>query len=137
MGGLICRCLIQKIIPEKYPERKATDFVESLFTYGTPHGGIEFDVGFGMIERLRDMFGIAGAQVFGPRRMYSYLTPNATEEEPPKGWRANDMPDGAVLSGNDSPLVQTGTGASQPPQGPAGPATIAFPSRDLRGWDFS
>lgn len=92
MGGLICRSLIQKIIPEKYPDRKATDFVESLFTYGTPHGGIEFDVGFGMIERLRDMFGIAGAEVFGPRRMYSYLTPNATEKEPPKGWRANDMP---------------------------------------------
>jgi hypothetical protein len=95
LGGLICRSLIQKIIPEKHPDRKATDFVESLFTYGTPHGGIEFDVGFGMIERLRDMFGIAGAEVFGPRRMYSYLTPNPTEEEPPKGWRANDMPDTA------------------------------------------
>lgn len=91
MGGLICRSLIQKIIPEKYPEKKATDFVETLFTYATPHGGIEFEVGFGMIERVRDMFGIGGADIFGPRRMYSYLTPNAGES-PPDNWKANEMP---------------------------------------------
>jgi hypothetical protein len=92
MGGLICRCLIQKIIPEKRPEKKATDFVETLFTYATPHGGIEFDIGFGMIERLRDMFGIGGADIFGPRRMYSYLTPSP-EGSPPDDWRPNEMPD--------------------------------------------
>jgi Putative serine esterase (DUF676) len=91
MGGLICRCLIQKIIPEKRPEKKATDFVETLFTYATPHGGIEFDIGFGMIERVRDTFGIGGADVFGPRRMYSYLTP-APKESPPDDWRPNEMP---------------------------------------------
>lgn len=95
MGGLICRSVIQKIIPERFPggEKKATDFIESLFTFGTPHGGIEFDVGFGMIERLRDMFGIAGADVFGPSRMYSYLTPKSEGASPPDGWKPQEMPD--------------------------------------------
>ena len=88
MGGLICRSLVQKIIPDRYPDRAATDFVARLFTYGTPHGGIEFDVGFGLFERIRDTFGIAGADVFGPRRMYEYLTPERDRDPggPPAGW---------------------------------------------------
>jgi hypothetical protein len=92
MGGLICRCLIQKIIPEA--GERAADYVDRLFTYGTPHGGIEFDVGFGLIERLRDEFGIAGSDVFGRERMYEYLTPGAKSgDTPPRGWTAREMPD--------------------------------------------
>jgi pimeloyl-ACP methyl ester carboxylesterase len=95
MGGLICRSLIQKIIPDEYgTDKRATDFVGRLFTYGTPHGGIEFAVGGGMIERLRDAFGVAGADVFGPGRMYEYLTPKASQADgPPEGWKPQDMPD--------------------------------------------
>ncbi|MFA9431677.1 esterase/lipase family protein [Egicoccus sp. AB-alg2] len=95
MGGLICRSLIQKIIPDQRPGRHATDYVARLFTYGTPHGGIQFDVGFGLFERLRDTFGIAGAEVFGPRRMYEYLTParDTAPKGPPKGWSPLDVPD--------------------------------------------
>lgn len=88
MGGLICRSLIQKIIPDQRPDRAATDYVARLFTYGTPHGGIEFEVGFGLLERVRDAFGIGGADVFGPRRMYAYLTPERDRlpDGPPDGW---------------------------------------------------
>lgn len=96
MGGLICRSLIQKIIPDKYGgERRATDIVGRLFTYGTPHGGIEFAVGGGMIERLRDAFGAAGSDVFGPGRMYEYLTPERARQAdgPPEGWKPQEMPD--------------------------------------------
>ena len=95
MGGLICRSLIQKVIPDQRPERPATDYVSRLFTYGTPHGGIEFEVGFGLFERVRDTFGIAGADVFGPRRMYEYLTPQDEYDPggPPKGWSPLDVPD--------------------------------------------
>jgi len=100
MGGLICRCLLQKIIPEAYDgsagtERKrAIDFVERLFTYGTPHGGIEFDVGFGMIERIRDSIGFAGGDIFGPGRMYEYLTPRTDPpQQRPEDWKARLMPD--------------------------------------------
>ncbi|GIF63125.1 hypothetical protein Ais01nite_11600 [Asanoa ishikariensis] len=73
MGGLICRSVIQRHIP--LLSGKATDYIARLFTYGTPHGGIEFDVGFGLIEKLRDLTGISGADIFGPGRMYEYLTP--------------------------------------------------------------
>lgn len=97
MGGLICRCLIEKIIPDLRPDRRATDYVSRLFTYGTPHGGIEFEVGFGLFERIRDIFGVAGADVFGPRRMYEYLTPEARRDPhgPPDGWSAVGIDDEA------------------------------------------
>ncbi|MDQ3784887.1 MAG: alpha/beta fold hydrolase [Actinomycetota bacterium] len=94
MGGLICRCLVQKIIPESERGARAFGHVDRIFTYGTPHGGIVFDVGFGLIERLRDEFGFADADVFGPKRMYEYLTPGAEAGTvPPEGWSARDMPE--------------------------------------------
>ena len=94
MGGLICRCLIQKIIPEMGNGHRATDYVDRLFTYGTPHGGINFDVGFGLVERLRDETGVGGADIFGPRRMYQYLTPGVEGDAgPPEDWDARNMPD--------------------------------------------
>lgn len=92
MGGLICRCLIQKIIPEA--KEKAPDHVDRLFTYGTPHGGISFDLGFGLIERLRDEFGPAGSEMFTPELMFEYLTPGsdtAPGNKPGRGWRPNVM----------------------------------------------
>lgn len=102
MGGLVARSMIQKFIPERYGanepgpggRRLAADFVDRLFTYGTPHGGIEFDIGMGLIERLRDATGIGGADIFGPKRMYQYLTPGAGRDDvPPSDWDARVMPD--------------------------------------------
>ncbi|MCX4683590.1 alpha/beta hydrolase [Kitasatospora purpeofusca] len=93
MGGLICRCLLQKVIPEQREGKRATDYVSKLFTYGTPHGGITFAVGFGVPEALRDTFALNGADIFGPDRMYQYLTPNPDPDGPPEGWRAVDMAD--------------------------------------------
>jgi len=91
MGGLICRCLIQKVLPDRGDH--ALNHIDRLFTYGTPHGGINFDVGFGLLERIRDTFNIEGGDIFGPRRMYDYLTPSAYKSDgPPKGWRANVIP---------------------------------------------
>jgi len=101
MGGLICRSLISRVIPDTYgvetpgPRQRhlAADFVDRLFTYGTPHGGIEFDVGFGLFERLRDEFGLGGADIFGPQRMYEYLTPAAARQpRVPEKWDARMMP---------------------------------------------
>jgi pimeloyl-ACP methyl ester carboxylesterase len=92
MGGLVCRCLLQKILPDL--GRDPAECVGKLFTYGTPHGGITFDVGFGMLEKLRDAIGINGAQIFGPERMYEYLTPKAdlAPDGRPRDWRAREMP---------------------------------------------
>ncbi len=105
MGGLVARSMVQKIIPETYGahgdgspgpggRRLAAEFVDRLFTYGTPHGGIEFDIGGGLLERLRDTFGIHGADIFGPRRMHQYLTPGAgLDAEPPDDWDPRVLPD--------------------------------------------
>jgi hypothetical protein len=99
MGGLICRCLLQKVIPDERPGRSGTDFVDKVFTYGTPHGGISFEAGFGMIEKLRDTFGIHGADIFGPERMRKYLTPEkaasagAADGGQSDGWLPEHMPD--------------------------------------------
>jgi hypothetical protein len=104
MGGLICRCLLQKIIPEQRPGRTGTDFVDKVFTYGTPHGGIRFEAGFGLFEKLRDTFGIHGADVFGPERMHMYLTPAGGGPSGERGdgeggadgeWQPGQMPDEA------------------------------------------
>ncbi|MEH0581559.1 MULTISPECIES: alpha/beta fold hydrolase [Streptomyces] len=90
MGGLICRCLIQKILPEA--QVKPTDVVAKFFTYGTPHGGIAFDFGFGALERLRDAIGVNGAEIFGRERMHQYLTPGAGAEQKPKDdWDPRSM----------------------------------------------
>ncbi|TQS46917.1 esterase/lipase family protein [Cryptosporangium phraense] len=92
MGGLICRCLLQKVLPDKGLD--PADWVDKLFTYATPHGGIAFDVGFGLLERLRDLTGIDGADIFGRDRMYQYLTPAAQRGgRPPAGWKPEEMPD--------------------------------------------
>ncbi|MDP3967092.1 MAG: alpha/beta hydrolase [Nocardioides sp.] len=99
MGGLICRCLIQKVIPEQRGgdgvsggTRGATDYVERLFTYATPHGGIEFDIGFGLFEKVRDLIGINGADIFGPARMWDYLNPGDPGPVPPN-WDPREIPD--------------------------------------------
>lgn len=98
MGGLICRSMIQRSVPNAYGSTgpRARDLVESLFTYATPHGGISFDTGGGLIEAVRDKFGLFGADIFGHARMYQFLTPDSQRQDrPPDGWdpRVNPDPD--------------------------------------------
>ncbi|RBY94436.1 hypothetical protein DQ244_03735 [Blastococcus sp. TBT05-19] len=103
MGGLICRSMIQRVIPEQTRAGgrlrldAAADHVQSLFTYGTPHGGIEFALGFGLLEKVRDALDINGAEIFGRQRMYDYLTPRTdptVDGSPPEDWREVEMPAG-------------------------------------------
>lgn len=114
MGGLICRCLIQKIIPDRAGTQlgvgAAADVIDRFFTYATPHGGIEFSAGFGLVERLRDAFGIAGADIFGPRRMWEYLTPGGDAGRPPRGWTPREMPAEAFPKARLFTLVGTNPG---------------------------
>ncbi|HWS58712.1 MAG TPA: hypothetical protein VN257_09240, partial [Actinotalea sp.] len=114
MGGLIGRCLLQKVIPDHVrvggTAEQAADVVDKFFTYATPHGGIEFAVGLGLLERLRDTFGIAGADIFGPQRMWQYLTPVGGPRKATKGWRPQEMPDGAFPKDRIFTLVGTNPG---------------------------
>lgn len=75
MGGLVCRSLLQKIYPEH--KEHGPDHVARFFTFGTPHGGIQFRTGLGFLERIRDAIGALSSDDFGPDRMYAYLTPGA------------------------------------------------------------
>ena len=51
MGGLVCRCYLQNRDIPDLEGKKSRDWtkkgVDKLFTYATPHGGIEFRKGFG------------------------------------------------------------------------------------------
>jgi pimeloyl-ACP methyl ester carboxylesterase len=78
MGGLICRSLLQRGYPEA--GLKSSDIVDKLFTYGTPHGGIHFDVGGGLLEWARDRIGWNNSDDFGKDRMYQYLLGDARKD---------------------------------------------------------
>jgi pimeloyl-ACP methyl ester carboxylesterase len=110
MGGLICRCLIQKVIPDLQRQNpgdaRASHIVDRLFTYATPHGGIEFELGMGLFERIRDAFGIAGADIFGPDRMWEYLNP-ADPGPRPEHWQPEEMPDAAFPKDRVFTLIGT------------------------------
>jgi hypothetical protein len=112
MGGLICRSMMQRVVPERTGRPDgAVDLVSRLFTYGTPHGGIEFAVGFGLAEKLRDLFDVNGAEIFGPDRMYRYLTPDLPgtprAERRPRDWRPTTMPEGGFPADRVFCLVGT------------------------------
>ncbi|HEX2057832.1 MAG TPA: hypothetical protein VHI71_05635 [Actinomycetota bacterium] len=92
MGGLVCRAMLQKVCQTGGRE-PGHDIVDKLFTYGTPHGGIEFDKGGGLIDWALETFGPAGSDIFSPDLMYGYLDPNAQwGDKAPGGWRANEIP---------------------------------------------
>ncbi|MFP3466043.1 esterase/lipase family protein [Leifsonia sp. SIMBA_070] len=88
MGGLVARCMMQKICetPDEHgnPRRHATDIVARLFTYATPHGGINFTGG--LLNWAMETFGPDGSQIFSPPKMYGYLTKGAKfGDTPPAG----------------------------------------------------
>ena len=79
MGGLICRCYLQNPdIPDIDGNRgdakkESTLGVDKVFTYGTPHRGIEFRGGLSWLEGMRDFFDPNNAGNFGPQRMREFL----------------------------------------------------------------
>lgn len=85
MGGLVARCMMQKICetPDESgdPRRHAKDLVARLFTYATPHGGINFTAG--LLNWAMETFGPDGSEIFSPPKMYGFLTPKATFGDTP------------------------------------------------------
>lgn len=77
MGGLICRCHLQYPNIQDLEGNSSEDWrkkgVDKLFTYGTPHGGIEFPRGLGWADGLRDFFDPNNAGNFGTKRMREFL----------------------------------------------------------------
>jgi pimeloyl-ACP methyl ester carboxylesterase len=96
MGGLIARCMIQKI-SQQYDEAAqrqrtpANQLVRKLFTFGTPHGGIQFEIA--ALDWAMETFGPAGGDIFSPRLMYGYLDKDANwGDEAPDGWDPRVIP---------------------------------------------
>jgi pimeloyl-ACP methyl ester carboxylesterase len=89
MGGLIARCMMQKVAEEQ--GEQANELVAKLFTYGTPHGGIVFQTA--ALNWAEDVIGPAGSNIFAPEKMYSYLTPHKKfGDPPPDGWDPQSIP---------------------------------------------
>lgn len=104
MGGLIARCMMQKVAVEK--KDPAKNLVAKLFTYGTPHGGIVFQTG--LLNWFEDVIGPAGSDIFAPEKMYGYLTPGQKFGDlAPKGWDPQKMPPDVFDTNNVFCLIGT------------------------------
>jgi len=62
MGGLICRCLLQNVSP-------SDPRVDKVFTYATPHGGIDLR----LLGNVPDFLRINNSENFNEERMRKYL----------------------------------------------------------------
>lgn len=116
MGGLICRSMLQQVCltpiqnadKTETPRQPGSDLVDKLFTYGTPHGGITFAAGGGLIDWAVETFGPAGSDIFSPRKMYGYLTPGAKwGDQGPEGWSSQEMPTEALPAERIFSLIGT------------------------------
>jgi len=97
MGGLIARCMIQKVAHDQQEEAK--NLVAKLFTYGTPHGGIVFQTG--LMNWFEEVMGPAGSDIFSPEKMYGYLTPGRKfGDRSPDDWDPQSIP-AEVFDTND------------------------------------
>jgi len=116
MGGLVARCMMQKIclLPDKRDpntprdREPAKNLVSKFFTYGTPHGGISFDIG--ALNWAEEAFGPAGADIFAPAKMYGYLTKDAQFGDAPadrSNWDPQVIPEDIFPAANMFCLVGT------------------------------
>lgn len=74
MGGLVIRCFLQN---DKIGDPAAKKYVDKVFTYATPHNGIELEI----IGNVPSFFTAQSADNFNRERMCSYLgLPAGTEK---------------------------------------------------------
>jgi hypothetical protein len=86
MGGLVCRTLIQNLLPSKNQNPKR--WVHRLVTLGTPHKGIDLGHVPDFIENMATSWlNVFGSKIFETKNMLRYL------KLPPKGYEANSLGD--------------------------------------------
>jgi pimeloyl-ACP methyl ester carboxylesterase len=107
MGGLVCRCLLEKVLPER--KESSSKVIDKFVTFGTPHGGIEFAVGNGALETARDWLGIKDQDNFGRQRMFEFLTPGKGAKKAPEDFDSRTMRSGTFPP--DRVLCIVGTNA--------------------------
>ena len=136
MGGLICRCYLQNRDIPDLDGGQSDDWrrkgVDKVFTYGTPHGGIEFRRGLGWLEGLRDFLDPNNAGNFGPRRMREFLDLPDTE---PLDSLNGRFPAERVfcLVGTDSRDYGAALGLSKHATGPLSDGLVQIRNAAVRG----
>jgi hypothetical protein len=71
-----------------------SSIVAKLFTYAAPHHGISTEIAPGLVEWIKDHIDPNGSAIFGPDRMFAYLTPQEPPDaKAPPGWQPNVMTD--------------------------------------------
>lgn len=126
MGGLVVRSYIQKVYPEKAlaGERPPETPVDKVFTYGTPHNGIEvrglgnhiniglFDISNFSRRKMRGFLGLPATDdpyadvndlngTFDPRRMFCLIGTNERDYDIPASTAAvGPLSDGLVRIDN-------------------------------------
>lgn len=70
MGGLVCRTLLQNVLPAANEDPKR--WVHRLVTMGSPHGGIELS-NIAALQQLAAPLNIQDSSMFLPDRMRAYL----------------------------------------------------------------
>lgn len=70
MGGLIARCYLQNICAGE------ESFVDKVFTYASPHGGIDFR----LVGNIPDFLRVNNMENFNERRMRDYLSLDSDED---------------------------------------------------------
>jgi hypothetical protein len=85
MGGLVCRTLIQNLLPANSKDPK--QLIHRLVTLGTPHGGIELSQVPDFIETIATSWlNLFDSGIFNPKRMLDYLKLS-------KGYEAHSLGD--------------------------------------------
>jgi pimeloyl-ACP methyl ester carboxylesterase len=119
MGGLVCRAFLQN---PKLGSKDARGAVDKLFTYATPHNGIDLRIvrnvpgwlSFGDVNnfnraRMADYLGLPGEEDvsvvtnFPPERIFNLVGTNARDYTVMRGasaWAAGDASDGLVRIDN-------------------------------------
>jgi len=137
MGGLIARCMLQKISQtpqaDGTPRTPGAELVDRFFTYATPHGGIVFTAG--ALNQIEQLIGPAGSEIFAPPNMYGYLTKGAKWGDPaPQGWDPRVIP--ADIFDPDRIFCLVGTdpqdyGVSRVAVGPQSDGLVRIPDAQL------
>ncbi|WP_330252864.1 hypothetical protein OG874_43645 [Nocardia sp. NBC_00565] len=144
MGGLVARCMMQKVCrtpdarsgPDHVKLRRpANELVDKFFTYGTPHGGIVFQGN--VLNWFEEVVGPAGSDIFAPEKMYGYLTPQAKfGDTSPPGWDPRAIPNGVLNLDDVFCLVGTDPkdyGPSKVVVGPKSDGLVRIENAYVRG----
>lgn len=126
MGGLICRTLLQN---HGVSTAEVRDLVDKVFTYGTPHNGIDF----GVLGNVPGFFSVNNADNFNRRRMHEYLD---LPGEPDRVDTLDDRFDPArffCLVGTDNRDYSVGAGLTRRLVGPMSDGLVRIANATIRG----